>query len=115
MRPSVMMGPGDVRFRSTHTIVQRNLIGLTFSCPSSTEKYLLFHQADTASSTLETLQKVNRKFVVMTDFAAFKLAMKKGRPGEGYLLSASAPSIQEFFQTLSDLSGKLNNPLIHTE
>lgn len=50
MRPSVMLGPGDVRFRSTHTLVCMVLIAVSklLSYLSSMEKFLLFLLVATA-------------------------------------------------------------------
>lgn len=82
LRPSVMLGPGDVRFRSTHIIMQY-LDGKVPITPTG-----------------------GYSFVDVRDVAlAFRTAMEKGEPGAGYFLTASSPSTSDFFSTLSRISG----------
>lgn len=81
MRPSVMLGPGDVRFRSTHIILQY-MDGKVPITPTG-----------------------GYSFVDVRDAAmAFKVAMEKGEGGEGYFLTAINPTTSEFFDSLTLLS-----------
>eukprot|EP01126_Amoeba_proteus_P024249 TRINITY_DN2445_c0_g2_i1.p1 TRINITY_DN2445_c0_g2~~TRINITY_DN2445_c0_g2_i1.p1 ORF type:complete len:182 (+),score=19.25 TRINITY_DN2445_c0_g2_i1:711-1256(+) len=82
MRPSVMLGPGDVRFRSTKMILS----------------YL--------DGRIPVIPPGGYSFVDVRDVAqAFQSAMVKGNPGESYLLASSCPSIDGFFTMLSTVSG----------
>jgi len=82
MRPSVMLGPGDIRFRSTHFILSFLDGGIPVIPPGG------------------------YSFVDVRDAAlAFNAAMKNGRPNEGYLLGAANPTISEFLSVLSEVSG----------
>jgi len=81
LRPSMMFGPGDDRFRSTHVILSflNRKIPVKFNGGIS--------------------------FVDVRDVAkVFKVAMEKGKPGETYLLGSANMSMEEFFQTLQDIS-----------
>jgi len=82
MRPSVMLGPGDIRFRSTHFVI------------SFMDGYL------------PVIPPGGYSFVDVRDAAAaFEAAMTKGRPNEGYLLSAWSPTTAAFLEVLAHVSG----------
>jgi len=81
LRPSMMFGPGDDRFRSTHVILS----------------YL--------NRKIPLKLKGGISFVDVRDVSkVFKTAMEKGKPGETYLLGSANMSLEEFFQTLEKIS-----------
>jgi len=82
IRPSMMLGPEDDRFRSTHTILS----------------YL--------NRRIPVVLKGGLSFVDVRDVAkAFKTAMEKGKPGESYLLGSQNLTLQKFFENLESISG----------
>jgi len=81
LRPSMMFGPEDDRFRSTHVILSflNRKIPVRFNGGIS--------------------------FVDVRDVAkVFKTAMEKGKPGETYLLGSANMSMTQFFETLEEIS-----------
>jgi dihydroflavonol-4-reductase len=81
MRPSMMLGPGDVRLRSTLTV------------------YLFLKRK------IPFTPSGGVSFVDVRDVArAFKTAMERGRPGQTYLLNAKSCSIDEWFRMLEYIS-----------
>lgn len=82
MRPSMMLGPGDVRLRSTSTVL------------SFLHRKLPFTPCGGVS------------FVDIRDAAAaFKAAMEKGKPYGTYLLASKNCSLDEWFRMLEHISG----------
>jgi nucleoside-diphosphate-sugar epimerase len=82
VRPSLLLGPGDLRESSTGDVrqfLQRKLPGI----PSG-----------------------GISFVDVRDAAAATIgAMERGRPGQSYLVTAANWTLRHFFETLSSLSG----------
>eukprot|EP01121_Diplochlamys_sp_Union-15-3_P015865 TRINITY_DN5311_c0_g1_i1.p1 TRINITY_DN5311_c0_g1~~TRINITY_DN5311_c0_g1_i1.p1 ORF type:complete len:243 (+),score=29.07 TRINITY_DN5311_c0_g1_i1:305-1033(+) len=86
LRPSMILGPGDVTLRSTRVIYS-----------------FLTKKLITPSGGVS--------FVDVRDVAlAFKNAMIKGVPGKAYLLASCNCSIREWFRTLEELTG-VSSPL----
>jgi len=82
MRPSVMLGPGDIRFRSTHFILSFLDGGIPIVPPGG------------------------YSFVDVRDAAqAFKSAMEVAKPNSSYLLAADSPTTDQFMTLLSSISG----------
>lgn len=82
MRPTLLLGPGDWRESSTSDVV-------------------LF-----LKRRVPALMSGGISFVDVRDTAdAFIAAMEKGRDGQTYLLGARNCTLQQFFETLQDLTG----------
>jgi len=81
MRPTMMFGPGDTLFRSTHLIV------------SFMER------------KIPIVAQGGLSFVDVRDVAkAFKVAMEIGKPGSSYLLGTINMSLDDLFKTLEELT-----------
>jgi len=81
MRPTMMFGPGDTLFRSTHLI-------LSFM-----------------ERKIPIVAQGGLSFVDVRDVAkAFKAAMEIGKPGSSYLLGSINISLEDLFKTLEELT-----------
>lgn len=109
MRPTMMYGPGDSRFRSTHTILSY----LRRSIPATPNGGASF--VDVRGTKEHQRHHSRRPPLTLrmdTDAAkAFIAAMRVGRAGKSYLLTAHNCSVREFFAMLERLSG-IKPPLL---
>lgn len=88
MRPTLLLGPGDLRRSSTQTVV------------------------DFLDGKIPFVPSGGMSFVDVRDTAtAFRTAMDRGRPGASYLLGSANLTVEAFFERLESISG-VRRPLL---